>query len=37
MLPRGMDLLDGPTPLLPGQPPDPLTAIVSGAAGTWYQ
>ena len=29
-------LPDSPTPLLPGQPPDPLTAIVSGTAGTWH-
>ena len=36
MLPRGTDLPDGPTPLLPVQPSDPLTAIVSGAAGTWH-
>ena len=36
MLPATMDLPDSPTPLLPGQPPDPLTAIVSGTAGTWH-
>ena len=36
MLPRGSDLPDGATLLLPGQPPDPLTAIVSGMAGTWH-
>ena len=36
MIPRGMDLPDGPTPLLRGQPPDLLTAMVSGAAGTWH-
>ena len=36
MLPRDVDLPDGPTPLLPGQPPDLLTAIVSGEAGTWH-
>ena len=36
MLPRDVDLPDGPIPLLPGQPPDALTAIVSGAAGTWH-
>ena len=29
-------LPDSPTTLLPGQPPDPLTAIVSGMAGTWH-
>ena len=28
-------LPDRPTPLLNDQPPDPLTAIVSGTAGTW--
>ena len=28
-------LPDSPTPLLEGQPPDPLTAIVSGTVGTW--
>ena len=37
MLPRDVDLSDGPTLLLPGQLPDLLTAIVSGAAGTWHQ
>ena len=36
MLPATTDLPDSPTPLLPGQPPDPLTAIVSGTAGTWH-
>ena len=30
------DLPDSPTPLLPDQPPDPLTAVVSGTAGTWH-
>ena len=29
-------LPDSPTPLPNNQPPDPLTAIVSGAAGTWH-
>ena len=29
-------LPDSPTPLLEGQPPDPLTAIVSGTVGTWH-
>ena len=29
-------LPESPNPLLPGQPPDPLTAIVSGTAGTWH-
>ena len=33
---RDMDLPDGPTPLSPGQPPDPLTAIVSDRGGTWH-
>ena len=36
MLPRDVDLPNGPTPLLPGQPLDPLAAIASGAAGTWH-
>ena len=36
MLPATTYLPDSPTPLLPGQPPDPLTAIVSGTAGTWH-
>ena len=35
MLRATTGLPDNPTPLLPNQPPDPLTAIVSGAAGTW--
>ena len=35
MLLATTDLPDSPTPLLPGEPPDPLTAIVSGTAGTW--
>ena len=29
-------LPDSPTPLLIDQPVDPLTAIVSGTAGTWH-
>ena len=29
-------LPDSPTPLLNGQPPDPLTAFVSGTVGTWH-
>ena len=29
-------LPDSPTPLLSGQPPDPLMAIVSGTTGTWH-
>ena len=36
MLPATTALPDSPTPMLPGQPPDPLTAIVSGTAGTWH-
>ena len=36
MLPATTALPDSPTPLLPCQPPDPLTAIVSGTAGTWH-
>ena len=36
MLPTTTDLPDSPTPLLPDQPPDSLTAIMSGTAGTWY-
>ena len=36
MLPATTDLPDSPTPLLPGGGPDPLTAIVSGTAGTWH-
>ena len=35
MLPATTDLPDSPTPLPPDQPPDPLTAVVSGTAGTW--
>ena len=34
MLPREMALPDGQTPLPPDQPPDPLTTIVSGRAGS---
>ena len=37
MLPATTALPDSPTPLLNDQPPDPLTAIVSGTAGTWHQ
>ena len=37
MLPRDVDLPEGPTPLLLDQPPDRLGAIVSGATGTWHQ
>ena len=36
MLPAKAALPDSPTPLLNGQPPDPLTAIVSGTVGTWH-
>ena len=36
MLPRDIDLRDGPAPLLRDQPPDPLTAIVSSVSGTWH-
>ena len=36
MLPARAALPDGPTPLPQNEPPDPLTAIVSGEAGTWY-
>ena len=36
MLPMEVGLPDDPTPPLPGQPPDLLTAIVSGAADTWH-
>ena len=37
MLPASAALRDSPTPLANDQPPDPLTAIVSGAAGTWHR
>ena len=36
MLPATTALPDSPTPLLNDQPPDPLTAIVLGTAGTWH-
>ena len=36
MLPKDVGLPDDPTPLLPGQPRDLPTAIVSGVAGTWH-
>ena len=36
MLPATTALPDSPNPLLDGQPPDPLTAIVSGTVGTWH-
>ena len=35
MLPRGMDMPEGPTPLVQGQLPDRLTAMASHMAGTW--
>ena len=37
MLPASAALPDSPTLLPNDQPPDPLTAIVSGAAGSWHQ
>ena len=37
MLPATTALPDSPPPLLEGQPPDPLTAILSGTVGTWQQ
>ena len=36
MIPGDMDLPNGPTHLPPDQPPDLLTAIVSGTAGSWH-
>ena len=36
MLPATTALSDSTGPLLNDQPPDPLTAIVSGTAGTWH-
>ena len=36
MLPRDINLPDGPIPLVSGQPPGPLTAIISGRAGSWH-
>ena len=36
MLPATTALPDSPTPLLHGQPPDLLTAIMSGMVGTWH-
>ena len=36
LLPRETGLPDGPTTLPPNFPPDPLTAIVSGRAGSWH-
>ena len=36
MLPANAALPDSPTSLPKNQPPDPLTAIVSGAPGTWH-
>ena len=37
ILPGTTALRDSPTPLLPGQPPDRLMAMVSGTAGTWHR
>ena len=36
MLPVRAAPPDGPTPLPYNQPPNPLTAVVSGEAGTWH-
>ena len=36
MLRATTGLPDNPTPLLPNKPPDPMTAIVLGTAGTWH-
>ena len=36
MLPAQAALPDGPTPMPYKQPPDPLTAVVSGGAGSWH-
>ena len=36
MLPATTDLPDSPGPLVPGQPPDALTAILSGTASSWH-
>ena len=36
MLPATTALPDSPTPLVNDQPPDPLTAILLGTAGTWH-
>ena len=36
MLPANAALPDSPTPLPNNQPPDPLTAVLWGAAGTWH-
>ena len=36
MLPATTSLPDSPSPLLNDQPPDLLTAIVSGTVGTWH-
>ena len=36
MLPATAALPDGPTPLPQNQPPDPLTAVMSGEAGSWH-
>ena len=36
MVPASAALPDGPNPLSHNQPPDPLTAVVSGEAGSWH-
>ena len=36
ILPASAALPDGPTPLPQNQPKDPLTAVVSGEAGSWH-
>ena len=36
MLPAAAALPDSPTPLINAQPPDPLTALLSGTVGTWH-
>ena len=36
MHPASAALPDGPNPLPQNQPPDPLTAVVSGEAGSWH-
>ena len=36
MLPASAALPDGPAPLLGNQPSDPLTAVLSGEAGSWH-
>ena len=36
MMCMDVDRPDGPTPVPPGQPPDPMMTIVSGRASTWH-